>query len=740
MAIHIVKTEIDGKEFTLETGRMAKFANGAVLTRCGDTMVLVTAVASKDPLPDADFLPLQVEYREKTASSGKFPGGFLKREGRPSEKEVLSSRLIDRPCRPLFADNWHYETQILATVYSFDPEVDPDTIGAIGASAALMISDIPFAGPISQVRVGLIDDEFVLNPSFKQLEESLMDITVAGSDSSIVMVEGEADEITEEKFLEALEFAHERIIKLNDLQKQLVEIAAVEKREVEKVEIPQEIIDFVHNTTEKEIDEYIHRDTNKKERSQIRRDLKENLLEKVVEEYGEREDFEEVPYEKFAKEALGDLEKEMMRKMIIEENRRLDGRSLTDIRPIECQVGTLPRTHGSALFTRGETQSLCTTTLGTKRDMQMIDGLLPTYEEEFILHYNFPPFCTGEIKRLGTGRREIGHGHLAWRALKSMLPDYDSFPYTIRVVSDILESNGSSSMATVCGGSLSLFDAGVPMEKPVAGIAMGLIKEGDSVAILSDILGDEDHLGDMDFKVTGTTDGITACQMDIKIEGLSIEIMKNALKQAREGRLHILGFMTDAIENPRENLSPYAPRFEVMHVPVDMIGTVIGPGGEMIREICRETETEINIDDDGKIVIAATSGEASAAARRWIEEITEEPEQYKVYKGKVKEVREGLGAIIEFMPGKTGLLHISQIAYERTENVGDHFKPGDEVEIKLMEISRDGKFRLSRKALLPKPEGYEEREDKRRSGGRSGGGRRPDRDRRSNPRGGRGRR
>ncbi len=729
MAEHKVSIELDGKTYSLETGKMARFANGSVMVRAGDSMVLVTAVASKDPIPDAGFLPLQVEYREKTASSGKFPGGFLKREGRPSEKEILSSRLIDRPIRPLFPKGWYYETQILATVFSFDPEVDPDTLGALGASAALMISDIPFAGPIAEVRIGRVEGEYVLNPSFELLEKSEMDITVAGSDESIVMVEGEFDEVSEEVFLGALDFAHVHIRTLNNLQRELVTMASQEKVEVEVTEIPEEIVDFVTNLISDDVDEYIHKPTSKKERSKIRRDLKEKVVEAVAEEFAEKEEFEEVPVEKYAKTVLEDIEKDKMRKMIIEEQVRLDGRKLDEIRDIKCEVGILPRTHGSALFTRGETQSLSTATLGTSRDEQMIDGLLPTYTERFILHYNFPPFSTGEVKRLGVGRREIGHGHLAWRALKGMLPGNGDFPYSIRVVSDILESNGSSSMATVCAGSLSMFDAGIPMKKPVAGIAMGLIKEGEGVAILSDILGDEDHLGDMDFKVTGTVDGITACQMDIKIDGLSVDIMTKALNQAKAGRLHILGKMAEAIEAPREDLSNYAPRFTRMTVDQDQIGAVIGPGGETIRAICKDTETDINIDDDGVITIAATSGDAAEKAKEWIEAITAKPEIGKVYEGKVKEIREGLGALVEFMPGKVGLLHISQIARERVEDVAEYLNAGDTIEIKLLDITRDGKFKLSRKVLLPKPEGWVESDDYDRRPPRRDNNRYNDRDR-----------
>jgi polyribonucleotide nucleotidyltransferase len=699
------KIEFNGLEYSLETGRFAKFANGAVMVRCGDSMVLVTVVASEESKPETDFLPLQVEYREKTASAGKFPGGFIKREGRPSDKEILSARLIDRPVRPLLPKTWNYETQIIATVFSADPDVNPDTLAAVGTSAALMISNIPFAGPISEVRVGKIDDDFVINPSFELLKKSQIDITVAGTDSSIVMVEGECKEISEEDFLGALEFAHEKIIELNGLQKKFLEQVAQPKREYPVNILPSEFIENIKNCISSELNEYIHTITNKSERTELRNKLQEKALDSVKTAFAEQEGYKEFNFEKNTSEAIHDLEKDAMRMMIIEESRRLDGRGLTDIRPITCEIGLLPRTHGSALFTRGETQSLTTVTLGTKRDEQQIDGLQPTYTNNFILHYNFPPFCTGETGRIGgVGRREIGHGNLAERALKIMAPEPGEFPYTIRVVSDILESNGSSSMATVCAGSLALFDAGVPMKKPVAGIAMGLIKEDDRVAVLSDILGDEDHLGDMDFKVTGTADGITACQMDIKIEGISIEIMKKALHQAREGRMHILSIMNELIEEPNEELSKHAPRYSVINIPVESIGAVIGPGGEVIRSIVAETNTDINIDDDGKILIASVSKEGADHALDLIRAIIRKPCEGDIYTGKVKEVREDLGAFVEFLPKKQGLLHISQIAHERINKVSDVLKVGDQVEVKLLEVSNDGKFRLSRKALLPAPE------------------------------------
>lgn len=719
----------EGREYSIETGRFAKFANGSIMVSCGDTMVLVTAVASNKANDDLDYLPLQVEYREKSAAAGKFPGGFLKREGRPSDHEILNARLIDRPIRPLIPSSWHFETQIIATVFSADPEVEADTLAAVGASAALLISDIPFSGPISEVKVGRIDGEFIANPSFEQLKNSDIDITVAGTNSSIVMVEGESKEISEETFVEALLFAHNKIKELNSLQKQLYEQIHLEKRVYEESTSPEVLVNFIKEFSSNDMQSYIHTISTKEERTKFRAEIVEKTLEKVKEEFSEKEEFVDFNFEKYTEEILHDLEKEQMRNMILDEKIRLDGRGLKDIRKITCEIGVLPRAHGSALFTRGETQSLTTTTLGTKHDEQMIDGLKPTYTNKFLLHYNFPPFCTGEVGRVtGVGRREIGHGNLAERALKSMIPVTDDFPYTIRVVSDILESNGSSSMATVCAGCLSLLDAGVPMLKPVAGIAMGLIKEDDRVAVLSDILGDEDHLGDMDFKVTGTADGITACQMDIKIEGLSVEIMQTALEQAKAGRMHILSIMNETISVPREELSKFAPRFTIIKIPQDQIGAVIGSGGENIRSIVKESGADVDIAEDGTVTIAATCQDASDEAVRLIENTIKKPEEGQVYFGTIKEIKEGIGAIVEFLPKKQGLLHISQISHARTENVADELSVGDKLEIKLIEVTRDGKYRLSRKALLPRPDGMpqEEHDSRPRHHDSSHQGKRPD--------------
>lgn len=700
-----VSVDFDGKEYSLECGKYAKFANGAVMVRCGDTMVLVTVVASENERSDIDFLPLQVEYREKSSSAGKIPGGFFKREGKPTDREILSARLIDRPIRPLIPKSWHYDTQIIATVFSSQPEVDPDTLAMVGASAALMISDVPFEGPVSEVRVGRIKGEFKINPSFEALKDSDMDLTIAGTDSSIVMVEGEAKEITEEEFLEALQFAHKYIQVLNELQKNLTDKIGKRKRAFKVLEYPEELVQAIKSLVATDLNNYFFSITTKKERKEWREKLLSKALEGVQSLFSDNEEFAQFNFEQAVREIVNELEKKAMRQMIINEGRRLDGRALNEIRPIYCEVGLLPRTHGSSLFVRGETQALCTTTLGTKEDELIFDGIYPIFSSRFMLHYNFPPFCTGEVGKLtGVSRREIGHGNLAERALKNMLPDQNLFPYTIRVVSDILESNGSSSMATVCAGSLALFDAGVPMKKAVAGIAMGLIKEGEKVAVLTDILGDEDHLGDMDFKVAGTKDGITACQMDIKIEGLSINIMRSALELARLARLSILETMNSVIDKPRDDISPFAPRFTSIKIPTEMIGLVIGTGGETIRSIAKETNTTINIEEDGTVLIAATSKDDAQKAVQMIESIVRRPEIGDVYSGEVKEIREGLGVIVEFLPRKTGLLHISNLDHKKINRISDILSIGDKIDVKLVEITNDGKYKLSRKALLPKPD------------------------------------
>jgi polyribonucleotide nucleotidyltransferase len=748
-----VSIEMEGKEYSLEAGKFAKFANGSVMVRSGDTMVLVTATAGTTP-KDLDFLPLSVEYREKMASAGKIPGGFLKREARPSTKEILVARLIDRPCRPLFPKDWNYETQIVANAFSAEPDVDPENLACLGTSAALVISNIPFNGPISEVRVGRLDGKFIANPSPSQLEECDIDITVAGTDGAINMVEGESDEISETEFLEAVEYGHARVKELNNLQLELAKLISSPKREYELRETPEEFVDFVQNSVGTELEEYVNKVTTKSERTETRRLLKEKAIELASEKYSDSEEYSE-NYEKYVGQGFGKLEKAAMRKMIVGDGKRLDGRKLDEVRPISSEVGLLPRVHGSALFTRGETQSLTTCTLGTKSDEQMVDGLLPTYTSKFYLHYNFPPYSVGETGRMfGVSRREIGHGNLAERALKRMIPTDKDFPYTVRIVSEILESNGSSSMATVCAGSMSMMNSGLPIKKAVSGIAMGLIMEDDKSAILSDILGDEDFLGDMDFKVAGTRDGITACQMDMKIEGITVELMKEALAQANEGRMHILDKMEETISEPAAELSQYAPRFTVMKIATDEIGAVIGSGGSVIREICADCDVEINIEDDGTVTIAATNGENAKKAQDIIEQLLAKPEVGVVYDGVVKELREGLGAFLEIMPKTVGLLHISQIDWKRVDDMTPYFKVGDTVSVKCMDVSPDGKMKLSRRELIDKPEGWVDRPPRPRGndrgdrrggrddrGGRGGGDRRDSRpprrdDRRSDNRDG----
>ncbi|MDI6767237.1 MAG: polyribonucleotide nucleotidyltransferase [Bacteroidota bacterium] len=752
------EVEIGGRILSIETGRFAKQADGAVMVRYGDTMVLATVVASKEVMEGKDFFPLQVEYREKTAAAGKIPGGFFKREGRPNEKEILSSRLIDRPIRPMFPEGFKSETQVLLTVFSSDQENDADTLGALGASTALMISDIPFNGPVAEVRVGRVDGNFIINPTFSELEKSDLDITVAGTLTSIVMVEGEAKEISEQEMLDALKFASENIRKLCELQLEMQKECFKPKRPVQVNLLKNQLFEPIAKISRERVRNVTHQVLMKEERSKANEDIYNTTIEAIKTSISsisltldetDQVLFHESPAafieakKGLVAEILHDIEYEEMRKMILEDGKRLDGRGIKDIRSITCEIGVLPRTHGSALFTRGETQSLTTATLGTKLDEQILDGLLPESTKRFMLHYNFPPFSTGEVGRLGgTGRREIGHGNLAERSLKNLLPSETEFPYTIRIVSDILESNGSSSMATVCAGTLSLMDAGVPFKKPVAGIAMGLIKEGEQVAILSDILGNEDHLGDMDFKVAGTRDGITGFQMDIKIQGISFDIIEQALHQAREGCLHILDVMEKTISEPRKELSSYAPRLTTLKIPIDMIGSVIGPGGKVIRQIVKDTGAEINIEDDGTVVIASISADGSNKAMDIIYKIIEIPEVGKTYKGKVTRTMD-FGAFVEFLPGKEGLVHISHLDMNRVNKVTDVVNVGDEIEVKLIKVDDEGRNNLSRKALM---EGYdaekeaqreaERKKDRppRRDGNRHGGDHRSGGDRRSHQR------
>jgi polyribonucleotide nucleotidyltransferase len=691
---HRIEREFWGRPLVIETGRMARQADGAVYLQFGETAVLVTAVAERKR-SNLPFFPLTVEYREKSYAAGKFPGGFIKREGRPGDKETVSARQIDRPLRPLFPDGFQNETQIACFIISADQENDADVLGMLGASAALSLSPIPWGGPIAGVRVGRVDGEWVINPTFQQLEFSETDLVVAGTEDSIVMVEGAAVEISEELFIEALEVAHEAIRQLIDLQRELVEMAggAPEKFEWEGPDIPEGLEEAVREAAEARVQEAMNLPS-KDERNQALSALRDQLTEELAERFPDHVDQ--------VSEATRSLEKKVMRRQILERGERVDGRSLDQIRPITCEVGVLPRPHGSALFTRGQTQALAVTTLGTVSDEQRIDSIdvLEETSKSFMLHYNFPPFSVGEVRRFrGPGRREIGHGMLAERALQPMLPPYDEFPYTIRVVSDILESNGSSSMASVCGGSLSMMDAGVPLRAAVAGIAMGLIQEGDQTAVLTDILGIEDALGDMDFKVAGTDQGITAIQMDNKSGGLEVSVLRQALERAHEARIHILEIMAQTMPRPRAELSEHAPRIVTVEIDPDKIGKVIGPKGKTIRAIQDETGAEINIEDSGVVTISSPGGEGGERARQMIEALVEEPEVGRVYDGVVKNTT-SFGAFVEILPGVEGLCHISELEEKRTENTEDVLKSGDRVRVKLLAINEKGQLKLSRKAVL----------------------------------------
>jgi polyribonucleotide nucleotidyltransferase len=687
-----VETEIGGKRLILETGIMAKQAGGAVVVRYGDTVVLATAVASKVERENVDFLPLTVDYQEKAYSAGKIPGGFFKREGRQTEKEILTSRLIDRPLRPLFPDGYYFDTQIIASVLSLGDESASDLMGMIASSAAVAISDIPFNGPIGAVRVGYIEGTFRINPGYKEIAASSLNLVVAGTADAIMMVEGGANELTEDQMLEALEIAHREIKKIVALQQELVAKVGKTKRVVKVVEIDRSLEKEVSALAmDRLLTAIVIPDKMERQKT----------LDVLLDEIKQKLKKEDEPLRGRAIAAIFfNIEKDEVRKIILENNTRADGRKPDQIRPISSLVGLLPRTHGSALFTRGETQALVITTLGTSEDEQRIDSLEGEYFKTFMLHYNFPPFSVGETKPLrGPGRREVGHGALAERALKAMIPSKLEFPYTIRIVSDILESNGSSSMATVCGGTLSLMDAGVPIKAPVAGIAMGLIKEGDKVIVLSDILGLEDHLGDMDFKVTGTSKGITALQMDMKIEGITIDVMRTALQQAKDGRLHILGKMLETLAAPRKNLNPFAPRIITMQINPDKIKDVIGSGGKVIRSIVEQTGAKIDIEDSGIINIASSDEAAANKAKEIIRGIVQDAEVGKLYMGKVRKIMD-FGAFVEIFPGTDGLLHISQISEHRLEKVTDELKEGDEVLVKVLEIDRQGKIRLSRKEAI----------------------------------------
>ena len=696
--LHRLETNFGGRPISIETGKLAKQAGGSVIVRYGDTIVLVTATASKKPKEGADFLPLTVDYVEKTFAAGKIPGGFFKREGRPSERETLTSRFIDRPIRPLFPDGYCNETQVIATVLSADLDNEPDILAMTGASTALMLSDAPFLGPIAGVCVGRVEGQWIINPTPQQMNESDIDLIVAGSESAVVMVEGGADELSEEEMVEAIRVAHEAIQPILKLQKELVKLAGKPKMEVTPPKVDETLNKKVTELLKGKLLKAVTIQS-KQERQTAIKTLEEESVTKLIPEGTDEEEAEDLKGEiaHFFEEEL----RKVVRQMILKEKRRIDGRGTQDIRPISCETGLLPRVHGSALFTRGETQALVSTTLGTTEDKQLIDALGESYYKHFMLHYNFPPYSTGEVKFLRSpGRREIGHGALAERSLQPMIPAEENFPYTIRVVSEILESNGSSSMASVCGATLALMDAGVPIAAPVAGIAMGLIEEEGQYAILSDILGDEDHLGDMDFKVAGTRKGITALQMDIKIAGLSEKLLTEALAQAREGRMHILGIMEKTLATPRPEISQYAPKITTLKINREKIGALIGPGGKMIRSIIEETGATIDVEDDGTVKVFATDQASGDAAIKKIKAVTASPEIGRYYKGPVVKIME-FGAFVEIMPGCDGLVHISQLDNSRVKQVTDVVKEGDEIVVKVLEVDpKSGKIRLSRKEAI----------------------------------------
>jgi polyribonucleotide nucleotidyltransferase len=693
--VHAIELEVAGRTLRLESGRMAKQADGAVLASYGETVVLATAVASQTLKPGIDFLPLTVDYQEKAYAAGKIPGGYFKREGRPSEKEVLTSRLIDRPMRPLFPEGFYYETQVIASVLSADHTASSDIVAITAASAALMLSDIPFGGPVAGVRIGRIDGQFVINPTLEAFESSDVNLVVAGTAEAVMMVEGGANELPESTMIDAIEVAHQAIKKIVAQVLQLKAKAGRPKRAVQVEEIEPSLNEQVRQLVADQIRQAILIPNKTARQERIDQVLKDAIQKLQAADDPNRE--------RHVRLIFHNLEYSEVRNMILEHGKRADGRGPADIRPVTSEVGVLPRTHGSALFTRGETQSLAVVTLGTTDDEQRIDALEGEYYRTFMLHYNFPPFSVGEARPLRSpGRREVGHGALAERALRPVIPSKEAFPYTLRLVSDILESNGSSSMATVCGGTLALMDAGVPIREPVAGIAMGLIKEGDRTMVLSDILGLEDHLGDMDFKVTGTRQGVTALQMDIKIAGITSDLMRQALEQARAGRLYILDRMVETLARPRPNLSPFAPRIFTLKIKQDKIRDVIGPGGKMIRSIIADCGVKINVEDSGVISIAAVDEASAKKAIEMINRLTEEVEVGKVYLGTVKKIVD-FGAFVEILPNVDGLVHISQLAHHRVKAVSDELKEGDQVLVKVLEIDKQGKIRLSRKETMPAP-------------------------------------
>ncbi len=708
-----VEKEIAGKIMRLETGRVARQSNGSVLVTYGETTILAAVNAAKEPREDIDFFPLQVEYREKHYAGGKIPGGFFKREARPGEHEVLTSRVTDRPIRPLFPKGFKNETQVMITVLQSDGENMADVLAGVGASAALMLSSIPWNGPIASVRIGRIDGSFIVNPTRTELEDSDLEMVVSGNSETVVMVEGEADCVSESDMLDALKHAHGVIKEIIDLQNELVSLCDVVKDEIQVAEQDEKLVSALEEKLGKKVDEIVNI-KDKQERSTAKDELTNSILDSMEEDYPDDQ--------KAIKSFVDDKFKTAFREQVLSTGLRSDGRSTTDIRQITIDPDILSRTHGSVLFTRGETQALVVTTLGSKSDEMIIDSMDEDYKKSYYLHYNFPPYCVGETGRIGfTSRREIGHGNLAQRAIKPVLPDYDDFPYTIRIVSEIMESNGSSSMASICGGSLSLMSAGAPLKAPVAGIAMGLITDGKRHAILSDILGMEDHLGDMDFKIAGTEEGITAIQLDLKIEGLSFDLMKEALSQAKDGRLHILGKMNDALPEPNE-ISQYAPRIMSTNINPEKIGALIGPGGKNIKKIIEDTECEVNVDDDGLVTIAGANTEKCNEAMEMVKALTFEPEVGMEFDGKVTRIM-SFGAFVEFVPGREGMVHISELEWHRVEKVEDVLKSGDSVRVKLIKVDDQGRLDFSRKALLEKPEGYVERPKRPRSD--SGGRKKP---------------